>query len=329
MVSQFKAAAERMAVPPDMPPTDRFLGDPELQALFNRALEVWNTTHRGTTIEEFYSEAELLSLLGRANAEEDLAAIQYLILRTVSGKPDAENPYVRFLREIQGLVDQGRKNVASLGSNPVSIISLNWDLLLDEAAKERNKKSWMVPGVKPLDQPHDVDVVDDGAILLAKPHGSLNWWLCKECNQIYADATLSMALDAWEESAPPCPVERHELQPGFIPPGNLKLDRDSAFGIVWGAAFTAMQRATDVIFVGYSFPEADPQFRTLSRMALAANPDLVRIVVVTSPKHGHSRTAFEDRLTSVFPNRDLHGRLRFVYQRFEEWVAGGLLLESH
>jgi hypothetical protein len=54
--------------------------------------------------------------------------------------------------------------------------------------------------------------------------------------------------------------------------------------------------------------------------ALEGNSNLKRIVVITSPKYGAERVAFEDSYAQVFRGTRHHDKIVFWYEKFEVWV---------
>jgi hypothetical protein len=112
------------------------------------------------------------------------------------------------------------------------------------------------------------------------------------------------------------------MTPLIVPPTAQKLQADGPldFEVLWARAHQFMQGCVELFFVGYSFPPADIQFRMLVAAALQGNERLKRIVVITSPKYGLERVAFEDSYAQVFRGTRHHDKIMFWYEKFETWV---------
>lgn len=94
-------------------------------------------------------------------------------------------------------------------------------------------------------------------------------------------------------------------------------------GPVWNEAAKRLADAEAIVIAGYSFPDNDKQMLLLLRAALTNNTKLRGITVVTEPKFGTERAAFEDRNLRVFGGDRLRRKLHFQHTAFEDWVAAG------
>lgn len=182
-----------------------------------------------------------------------------------------------------------RAGVEYKRKDPVSVISTNWDILLDNSiykslhsnngyngvvdyccyisSRDENDDT-VVPGLEKLGQ-------GGFNVKLLKLHGSLNWLQCPRCARLYAKFFEKDAMRNFEQptSCRHCdknfPEEhgRHILSPNLIMPTYLKDLSNPQYRIVWQNAGIEISEADEIVFIGYSLPYADFEMRQLlSRM---------------------------------------------------------------
>lgn len=199
-------------------------------------------------------------------------------------------------------------------ADPLGVISLNWDCLLEDSIY------WCIHS---LDGPQRVDVdyccfttnltescthkpsllqkaVGLFNVKVMKLHGSANWMLCPNCNRLFTG--LGSNESVWElyvtaRSCPECErvlaarggaPQKGEprIEPFFVTPTFVKVFDNPHIRMTWHNAYMDLAEAGEVVFIGYSLPEADYHVRTLLRRAI--RPD-ARITVVLTPKDDHKR----------------------------------------
>ncbi len=173
--------------------------------------------------------------------------------------------------------------------DPVSVISTNWDILLDNSiyqSLQRNQNydgvvdyccyisskdesdSTIKPGLEKLGQ-------GGFNVKLLKLHGSLNWLQCPRCSRLYARFSKKETMQYYEapSSCRHCdrnfPEEsgNHTLVPNLIMPTYLKDLSNPQYRIIWQNAGIEISEADEIVFIGYSLPYADFEMRQLlSRM---------------------------------------------------------------
>ncbi len=115
----------------------------------------------------------------------------------------------------------------------------------------------------------------------------------------------------------------------MVPPTGQKFEytrvEPSPLRAIWNEAREGMKSCQELAIVGYSFPPTDVQFRMFLLEALSSNNNLRKILVISSPKIGSPRLRFEDIYDGIFAQSPHRQRLHFVYERFEDWVEGGML----
>jgi len=185
----------------------------------------------------------------------------------------------------------------------VSIVSLNWDSLMEDSLVwcVRELAGRDLAGVEyccPLSSltgkawsygpPSSTS--GSGTIKVAKLHGSTNWLSCPMCKRLFTG--LGSDQDVWRLYVRPrkCPHcmklwldpsvvrgEAPELEPFFVTPTFAKVFDNPHIQLIWHTAFVELSEADEVVFIGYSLPDADYHVRTLLRRAIRRD---ARITVV-------------------------------------------------
>lgn len=216
-----------------------------------------------------------------------------------------------------------RAGINYKSEDPVSVISTNWDILLDNSiyqslqsntgydgvvdyccyisSKDENDTT-VKPGLEKLGQ-------GGFNVKLLKLHGSLNWVQCPRCARLYAqfDQKEAMLNFAHPSSCRHCdsnfPEENgnHILSANLIMPTYLKDLSNPQYRIIWQNAGIEISEADELVFIGYSLPYADFEMRQLlSRMTRKS----AKIHVVDF-RHEGDRAALESHWSKFFGKRDL------------------------
>ncbi|MDR4496345.1 MAG: hypothetical protein MRK02_00175 [Candidatus Scalindua sp.] len=197
-----------------------------------------------------------------------------------------------------------------------SIISLNWDPLVEESIywNIANLKSERLVDVdfccfsNPFGENsrHTASILQKSKgiynIKILKLHGSTNWLLCPNCNRLYTG--IGSETDIWNlycasQECPHCikklniaeDDKKPILEPFLITPTFTKVFDNNHIQMIWHNAHVELSEADKIVFIGYSLPEADYHFRTLLRRAVNQN---VSIEVVLTSK---------DKITPDIPER--------------------------
>ncbi|MGE9268184.1 MAG: hypothetical protein ACQKBY_08805 [Verrucomicrobiales bacterium] len=162
-----------------------------------------------------------------------------------------------------------------------SIISLNWDIMLDKILFQKLKQDTDVNGnrrgllnycnygtqIWKYNEVSGTNLTSSrnrNTIKLLKLHGSLNWVSCPRCNRLFINPNEKSAIAAYTRTATCKKCE-----------GGVKLETEIAlptfqkdlsrihFQHIWHKAAIELSEATKLVFVGYSFPLADFDFRAL------------------------------------------------------------------
>jgi NAD-dependent SIR2 family protein deacetylase len=210
--------------------------------------------------------------------------IQVLLNESCKSKSYIDD-FARYLTKASSV--RANKNYRT--KDPVSVISANWDILLDnsiyQSIAENSEYDAVVdyccyisskdeedgsvkPGLEKLGQ-------GGFNVKLLKLHGSLNWLQCPRCARLYARFSKKEAIHSFTKKSSCRHCDRnfseeagkHVLAPNLIMPTFLKDLSNSQYRLIWQNAGIELSEATKLVFIGYSLPSADFEMRQLlSRM---------------------------------------------------------------
>jgi hypothetical protein len=179
-----------------------------------------------------------------------------------------------------------------------AVLSLNWDILLDKhlfasdnivmnygchttgldignkmipvlTAKERNRC------IGKLNE-RGYDTEEEKFIIIKqfKMHGSLNWATCPKCRRVFVTKQYKSGIKALEGRMN-CPLcEQVKLKATLLLPSFQKELQKYHFQQIWTQAAKEISESTKVVFIGYSFPLADFDFRSLLTKHLNDNVEV-------------------------------------------------------
>lgn len=183
-------------------------------------------------------------------------------------------------------------------------------------------------------------------IKLLKLHGSINWLTCPHCGRVFVDYKQDIAVDEMLAVCY-CPlcykefegnVDSPQLHSMLITPTFLKDLNNLHIKNIWHNTLIDLTEATKVVFIGYSFPDADFEMRCLLKKALKPKTKIDVVLNSTDdPKYyenvlaGQTAKAEvlsrlnlpENRYTSFF-GKDM---IKFNYCGMEEYLDNNFLGE--
>lgn len=211
--------------------------------------------------------------------------VYYLIGKTLKELlREGDKKYINDFAEY--LVDKAavRRNGGYRFTDPVSVISLNWDILLDDSIKnviDRKYKDNAVVDyccyISSLDAEDDSDMPglemlgrNGFNVKLLKLHGSFNWLQCPKCQRAYVDFRNKISAHKYSDGVN-C---RHcgeyfgngvsnKLQSNLIMPTFLKNLLNPQYKLIWQNAGIELAEAKKIVFIGYSLPVDDFEMRQL------------------------------------------------------------------
>jgi len=173
------------------------------------------------------------------------------------------------------------KGVTSSPADRLTIITTNYDLLMDTATREVFGEPVEVH--EPMDRGFEFREVEfgrlvarpprrldeprvGGRVALYKLHGSLNYLRCEVCDQVYVNPNGNIAHLAFERqprSENTCHCGHGPLRHVIVAPSTQRTYRIPQVLATWAAATEALRTAKEWTFVGYSLPSEDLAIRSL------------------------------------------------------------------
>jgi hypothetical protein len=245
---------------------------------------------RSESLSGRYSLSDLVSIRRTL-----IYAIHFLLSR--SAQPSSK-AYPEFWRQI------------ALKNRNVSVVSLNYDTLLEDAFDGIYQRFGMIDYCIHLmnyDDPEGMEAFnwwinpreplsifssedDPVPIKILKPHGSLNWKYCGSCNQVLLtpwDTSLDLERGGFVKQVflegigfqpdPEdyiCPLDGTAFEPLILPPSHVKQLTHPVINQIFSEILRELHAAKRVIFIGYSFPEADVHFRAIIKKAWRREKEL-------------------------------------------------------
>jgi hypothetical protein len=184
----------------------------------------------------------------------------------------------------------------------IGVITTNYDTLIDEAfdaiypeclidycldfVNFRHPNAglpfdWWIDSKKPTEH---FEYSRLTRIKLLKIHGSLNWKYCSCCGQIALTPwqhQYNLKLDSFKSfidaQITECPFDGTKLTSLLQLPTHLKSNNNFIFSKLYDEASYLVGNAKQLVFVGYSFPEADVHIRALVRRCFSEDGKIVVI----------------------------------------------------
>ncbi len=149
-------------------------------------------------------------------------------------------------------------------------LNVNYDILLDSALYKLVEK--FGKGVDYCEEIHN-PYPQTKKIRLFKPHGSLNWLLCKSCGKIIFGGERKIAMSYYKpistNSNPnnQCDFCKTILSPLIVPPSFFKELHNKIIRNVLINLENHLKEVENLVFIGYSFPEADLHLKYIFKKA--------------------------------------------------------------
>jgi NAD-dependent SIR2 family protein deacetylase len=260
---------------------------------------------------------------------QQISALIILLLKHSMPDHTTDNYVSRFA---EFLAYSRRK--APLKADPLAVISLNWDIAIDNALRRAIPDSdGVVDYCCYVNAYNSFEPVLPGLLAigmgkynlkLLKLHGSMNWLQCQRCQRLYVTFFQKIAAHEFLGS-PTCtqctknygdlnsgePSSR--LQSQLIMPTFLKDLSNVQIKLIWQNAGIELAEADRIIFIGYSFPQADFEFRQLLARFVRKT---AKIEVILKDESAESSSP-EWRYRSFFGKR----QLRFRYGGAAQYIS--------
>jgi len=240
-------------------------------------------------------------------------------------------------RFAEHIVTQSKVRLDDEKSDGVAVITTNWDIMLDNIVngivkKEILNKKLKFPGVvdyccyiSSLDEnDHKIKpglyAIGKGGynVKLLKLHGSLNWLQCPKCQRIYVKFyahwpggyVFNKKYCRHCERNYKANNESNRLYTNLIMPTFLKNLNNVQNKLIWQNAGIELAEASKVVFLGYSLPAADFEFKQLLSRMIRSD---AKIEAVLREWDDPSKTTVSGqwqtagyRYKNFFSGRDIH-----------------------
>lgn len=266
-------------------------------------------------LEELLTEIEISREF--QNAESDLG-VRMTLLR---------NSLVRHIRRVLGLCTEGARgrhyhSLVNALANDDSIITSNWDLLLDREFLDQGRVCRQYANffhrIRLDQQENLLAPYIRGNGLFLKLHGSLNWFRCVNLKcpsggMLFSSHPLAdNALNAAGEDAA-CWYCGSSWNPIIIPPLLKKpITDDSIIRSIWGLAKETLETASRVVVIGFSAPPTDFYIYWLLRSTIGTREDIeVHVINPSNNPQNDEYPLFKQRMDSIFLRGYNSSRLYF------------------
>ena len=262
------------------------------------------------------------------------AGIIRLFNNRLHGRPDYVNQFADKIIDLRMKDKRAAK---------VSILSTNWDILLDNALGEKlesrhdcteNGKriafvdycTYTRQLLEHLDYIPPSNMLRAAGLVnlkLLKLHGSFNWLMCPNCNSLFVMFGEKVADGPEGRICRVC-TRNHsldvQLRPILITPTFVKDFSNVHFKQIWWNAGFELSEATHIVFIGYSLPLSDFELRYL----FARNIDKKsKIKVVLWSKTGRATgeaAIAQQRYRDFFGSRILGSDEAFDFEGVKHYV---------
>lgn len=277
-----------------------------------------NTSFRGINKQELVQLRQKINLL--------ISVLIHQKLKTTSNDNYADK-FAKYLVNLK----TGNNNVR----DPFAVISLNWDILMDNALYGNIvHQEGVVDYCCYISSYSSNDIYLTGQkalgaglfnVKLLKIHGSLNWLQCSMCQRLFVAFGEKIAINEFKPILKPvcrfCSENFQQeikreifLNSLLVMPTFLKDFNNVQLKLIWHNTGIELSEADKIVFMGYSFPAADFELRQL--LARFVRHDASIEVVLKGTKPSKNTDSPENRYRSFFGKRDV----RVTYQGVEKYI---------
>lgn len=240
-----------------------------------------------------------------------------------------------------------KRMLVSQKTDILSVITMNWDtafekVLYEQCCEINDKKSRRAKKVY-IDlcfydnqfSQNDNRIISTQIkakghynIKYLKMHGSLNWLVCPCCGRVFVDFKKDIALkDLEEEYCTYCSEIKYgektyqpKLKSMLITPTFLKEINDLHLKNIWHNAFIDIVEASEIVFIGYSFPDADFEMRCLLKKAVRSGTKITVVLHESDNPQSYENSLYNYRCSESDIKKYLC-RLNLPQSRYENFFG--------
>jgi hypothetical protein len=260
--------------------------------------------------EKKYFVDEILKEIQKKRNHEGVLLLKKLILKHLDNKSFAlSNAYKDFIEKV----------LLNNSANDISIISFNFDYLLNDYYGNGIDNEVYFDYLLHFDHKKN-GYKHKNLIPLIKLHGSLDWGLCNECNELRLYFPHKVADKYFGNSWPPICNSGGSSCNGIIEPyiflPHQKLD--DRIELLWNEATKKLKNAPKVTIIGYSFPDYDEKAIDLFKNALNPNVKL-QIVDHCNGLQQIAKKQIKNKFKRMFPH--LQNEIEICLCGFKKYLA--------
>lgn len=275
-----------------------------IQILFGDNIErvtledIFTILDRALTSKENFRQFSWSKLLG---IRDKIVSCILFAFSYLSNKSEKKTDFEKFAKFLVENTKIGRKELS------ITTMNLNWDNVFETFLNELQPRmldyGTVVFNIDKEDDTYVNSIYTERnqRLKFLKLHGSLNWLYCSNCGRLFVRSYKTIGLDAFYRPVK-CRFCKNlslfsrnrknriedspRLQSLIITPTYLKDFNNLHLRQIWQNAFYELSQAKEIIFIGYSFPEADFELRYLLKKAICPES---KTTVVLHPKDNPDR----------------------------------------
>ncbi len=231
---------------------------------------------------------------------------------------------------------EAKTRITNYEDDRISIISTNWDILLDNKLQEAidsdsGRKLGVVDYCCYISSLEEDNRIKPGLYALAKGgynikflklHGSMNWLHCPMCQRMYIIFNSKPMLSVEKHYCKHCKknhnlgeIKAIELRGNLLLPTFLKDLNNIQIKLVWQNAGVELSEAEKIIFIGYSLPAADFEIRQLLSRSIRKDAEID--VLIYPGSDDTSKRNEKERYNNFFGSR----KINFIEKTVPEYVT--------
>lgn len=222
-------------------------------------------------------------------------------------------------KNAQFVVNEDYESFAEfIAQNNVSVVTTNWDTLCEQIFESQGIKCDLCLS---CDSYYHINKRKN-IRQIAKIHGSISWFSCSNCGSlnIKSKGTEShFLLSDKKNTCKQCGVKQQDdflFTPEIITPTMVKMFSKQLYNNIWQNAEYMLKDAQEIIFVGYSMPLADFEFRYMLTKYISPSAKIKVVLHKLDKKNPDERREVpEDRYKCAFPKNDME----FFYDGFTSY----------